>query len=124
MGFMMDKIIPRYLRVAHWLNDNSHPMTANDLSNIFGVGTKAISDDFAKIRRRSDIIEYSEKKIKSMGGSRQLFKVTFIYPYILDERQCPQRVNDERLLTNPKLTWHDLLSKEWKHLHCAKKSNE
>lgn len=112
------------MRVAHWLHDNSQPMTANDLSKIFGVGTKAISDDFAKIRRRGDIIEYSEKKIKSIGGSRQLFKVIFIYPYTLDERQCPQRAYDERLSTKPKLTWHDLLSKEWKRLHCCHKRNE
>lgn len=120
---MMDKVIPRYLRVAHWLKDQAHPMTANELSKVFGVGTKAISDDFAKIRRRSDIIESSEKKIKSIGGSRQLVKVTFIYPYTLDERQCPHRANDKDLPIKTNLTWHDLLSKEWKDLHCSHNSN-
>lgn len=114
---MINKDTPRYLRIAHWLNEQTQPMTANDLSKIFGVGTKAISDDFAKIRRRSDIIESSEKKITSMGGTRQLLKVTFIHSYILDERQCPHRTNDEDTPKNNKLTWHDLLSTKWSRLH-------
>ncbi|MGL4614036.1 MAG: hypothetical protein ACRCVV_09085 [Shewanella sp.] len=114
---MIEKVIPRYLRVAHWLNDQAQPMTANDIAKIFGVGTKAINDDFAKIRRRSDIIESSEKKITSIGGTRQLLKVIFIHSYILDERQCPQRSNDDDVSKNSKLTWHDLLSKDWSSLH-------
>lgn len=114
---MINKEIPRYLRVAHWLNDHAQSMTANELSKIFCVGTKAISGDFAKIRRRSDIIESSEKKITSIGGSRQLFKVTFIHSYLLDERQCPYRASDDDVPIKPKLTWHDLLSKKWCSLH-------
>ena len=113
---MRYKPLPRYLRVAHWLHEQQRPISSREVAEVFSVSPKAISDDFAKIRRRSDIIDVHEHKVRDKGVQLYLLHVLNIYPYMLDGRQCPHRKEGERDGLGATLTWHDLLSRQWGQL--------
>ncbi|WP_413796029.1 CaiF/GrlA family transcriptional regulator [Aeromonas dhakensis] len=108
--------MPRYLRVAHWLLEQQRPISSREVADAFRVSPKAISDDFAKIRRRTDIIDVYEQKVRSKGVQQYLLHVLNIYPYMLDERQCPHRKEVDIGVLRTTLTWHDLICRPWRQL--------
>lgn len=113
---MRYKPLPRYLRVAHWLHEQQRPISSREVADVFNASPKAISDDFAKIRRRSDIMDVHEQKVRDKGVQQYLLHVLNIYPYMLDERQCPHRKEGECEGLGPTLTWHDLVCRQWSQL--------
>ena len=113
---MKYKSIPRYLRVAHWLLEQQRPISSREVAEVFSVSPKAISDDFAKIRRRTDIMDVHEQKVRDKGVQLYLLHVLSIHPYMLDERQCPHRKEVEREGRGSTLTWHDLVCRPWRQL--------
>lgn len=113
---MKYKSIPRYLRVAHWLLEQQRPISSREVAEVFSVSPKAISDDFAKIRRRTDIMDVHEQKVRDKGVQLYLLHVLSIHPYMLDERQCPHRKEVEREGLGSTLTWHDLVCRPWRQL--------
>lgn len=120
---MTSKPLPRYLRVAHWLYAQPQWMSSRDVADKFGVSPKAISDDFAMLRRRSDIIEIQEQKARCKGGHQYLLRVVQIHPYVLDERRCPRRRDCTLVPIDTAITWRDLLSLPWEALAHKYKEN-
>lgn len=110
---MMFKPLPRYLQVAHWLHEQRRPISSREVAEAFNVSPKAVSDDFSKIRRRSDIMDVHEQKIRCNGAQQYLLHVLNIHPYILDERQCPHRQGSPWNAPDTALTWRHLLSRPW-----------
>ena len=110
---MRYKPLPRYLRVAHWLHEQQRPVSSREVADIFSVPIKAISDDFAKIRRRPDIMDINEQKIRHKGVQKYLLHILNIHPYRLDERQYPHRQDDEQNTLDASLIWRKLLSHHW-----------
>ena len=110
------KPLPRYLRVAHWLHEQQCPLGSREVADAFGVSVKAISDDFAKIRRRTDIMEVHEQKVCDNGVQKYLLHVLAIEPYVLDERRCPHPRGVEPEGLGSSLTWYDLLCRPWRQL--------
>lgn len=113
---MRYKSLPRYLRVAHWLHEQQRPISSREVAEAFGVSPKAISDDFAKIRRRTDIMDVHEQKVRDKGVQQYQLQVLNIHPYMLDERKCPHRKDIEREGLGSTLTWHDLVCRPWRQL--------
>lgn len=114
---------PRYVLVAHWLCEQLGEMSTRDVAHIFGVLPKVMSDDFARIRNRSDIFDFNERKVKCKGGEQYLMRVTQVHPYVLDSRRYPrlQRHNFQGA-RGPLITWHDLLSCSWRQLDDKEKT--
>ena len=110
---MRYKPLPRYLLVAHWLHEQQRPISSREVADVFSVCPKAISDDFAKIRRRTDIIDVYEQKVRNKGVQQYLLHVLNIYPYMLDDRQCPHRKEVDIGGLRATLTWHDLVRRPW-----------
>ena len=110
---MRYKPLPRYLRVAHWLHEQKRPISSREVADVFNVPVKAISDDFSKIRRRPDIMDIHEQKVRHKGGQQYLLHILNIHPYILDERQSPHRKNGKQNMFDAALTWRGLLSRPW-----------
>ncbi|PPA27860.1 hypothetical protein C3737_22260 [Aeromonas jandaei] len=113
---MRYKPLPRYLRVAHWLHEQQRLISSREVAELFSVSPKAISDDFAKIRRRTDIMDVHEQKVRDKGVQLYLIHVLNIHPYMLDERKCPHRKEGKRDGLGATLTWHDLLCRQWGQL--------
>lgn len=107
---------PRYLQVAHWLHAEQRPIGSREAADAFNMPVKAISDDFAKIRGRPDLIEVHEQKVRRNGVQQYLLHVLTIYPYALDGRQYPFRQESASHAPDTALTWYDLLSRPWHHL--------
>lgn len=110
---MRYKPLPRYLRVAHWLHEQQRPISSREVADVFSVPVKAISDDFAKIRSRPDIMDIHEQKVRYKGVQQYLLHILNIHPYMLDERQYPHRQDDEKNTHDAVPTWRDLLSRPW-----------
>ncbi|HDZ8897877.1 TPA: hypothetical protein RUX41_004257 [Aeromonas dhakensis] len=137
--------LPRYLRVAHWLLEQQRIVSSREVAAAFNVTPKMMSDDFAKLRKRMDLINFREQKVpcEKHGGWQYALHVFHIHPYHLDERKYPTRQTwdcgncidirntlegglsssaykfDNRVV----LTWRDLLSKNWAQLRAHKKNN-
>ena len=113
---MRYKPLPRYLLVAHWLHEQQRPISSREVADVFSVCPKAISDDFAKIRRRTDIMDVHEQKVRHKGVQQYLLHVLNIHPYMLDKRRCPYRKEVEWDGLGTTLTWHDLVCRPWNKL--------
>lgn len=108
---------PRYVRVAHWLCEQSSGMSSREAAHAFGVSPKVMSDDFAHIRSRPDIFDFNAWKVKCKGGEQYLMHVTQVYPYVLDSRRHPRlQLHRTQLLNDVSNTWRELLSCPWDQL--------
>lgn len=107
--------MPRYLQVAHWLHQQARPMGSREAARAFEVTLKTMSDDFAKIRKRPDLIEFDEQRVRCKGGYQYLLHIKHIHPYRLDNRLCPI-VQAQVPSAPPLLTWRDILSHRWHQL--------
>lgn len=108
--------LPRYLQVAHWLQQQARPMGSREVARAFEVTLKTMSDDFAKIRKRPDLIEFTEQRVRCKGGYQYMLQVTQIHAYRLDNRLYPTRCHNTTDRTEPPLTWRDILSHHWHQL--------
>ena len=88
-GEMSVQVMPRYLRVAHWLYHYQGFMSARELGPLFNVKPKRITDDFARIRKYRNIFKTEEQKIPIQGGYKYRVRVLHIYPYRMDGRNFP-----------------------------------
>ncbi|WP_429235976.1 hypothetical protein [Aeromonas salmonicida] len=114
---MNKQVMPRYLRVAHWLCEHKKWMTSREVAIEFGISPKAVSDDFSMIRKRFDLVKFNEKKvICKTGGWQYLMQVIHIHTYVLDERLYPRKKDESLISINPTVTWRKLLSCSWSQL--------
>jgi hypothetical protein len=114
---MAPHLLPRYLRVAHWLHEQQRWVSSREAANVFCVSIKTMSDDFAKLRGRPDIVEFDEQKISNKngrGGWQYLLRVVSINAYMLDGRQYPrQQCNERDEIFGWSLAWRELLTRSW-----------
>lgn len=106
-------LLPRYVRVAHILLEEKTWLTSREVAVLLAISPRAISDDFAAIRRRPDIFEFDEKTEFNKGKKYYLMRIFHIYPYVLDGRRCPQLAASRQEETRPSIEWRDLLSHHW-----------
>lgn len=119
-GEMSVQVMPRYLRVVHWLYHYQGFMSARELGPLFNVEPKRITDDFARIRKHRNIFKTEEQKIPIQGGYKYRVRVLHIYPYRMDGRNFPillkNGVRQGEDQPNQIITWADLLSSRWRDL--------
>lgn len=104
--------VPRYLHIAHWIYEQQQFFSSEDISQQFNVPVRRVSDDFALMRRRADIITLEETREWRNGTWRRLIKVMMIHTYKLDARKCPRRIGAEGYDKSTYIanTWRMLLS--------------
>ncbi|WP_370881569.1 CaiF/GrlA family transcriptional regulator [Aeromonas salmonicida] len=112
---MNPQLLPRYLRIAHWIHMQQRFFSSEDISQQFNIPVRRVSDDFALMRRRTDIITLEEVREWRNGTWRRLIKVMIIHAYQLDARQCPRRIGAEGFDKSKHIanTWRMLLSASW-----------
>lgn len=108
--------LPRYLQVAHWLNDQKRAISARETATIFSVSPRSIERDFAIIRALSGIVIFDEFRCPGQGGQQYLLRVLRIFPYLLDGYQQPHQQLASFWDLNAPLTWRDLLCRPWSQL--------
>ena len=113
---MSVKTPPRYLRVAHWLHMQQRFISAREAAVVFDTSVWSMGQDFSKIRRLPNIIEFEEMRVPSQGGLQYLLRVRYIYPYALDGQQQPHRRRGNGASYDIPLTWRDLLLRPWHQL--------
>lgn len=110
--------IPRYLRIAHWIYEQQQFFSSEDISQQFNIPVRRVSDDFALMRRRTDIITLEEAREWRNGTWRRLIKVMMIHTYKLDARKCPRRIGGEGY---DKSTY---IANMWRMLLSARRENQ
>lgn len=114
---MSVKIMPRYLRVAHWLYEHQRFMSARELAPLFNVEAKRITDDFARMRKYQHIFKIEEQKIPIKVGYQYRVKVLQIASYRMDGRNFPvlndHYINQYEERPSRVITWADLRSSRW-----------
>jgi hypothetical protein len=109
---MTKSLLPRYLRVAHWMHEQQQFFSSENIVRQFNLPPKRVSDDFSVIREMGNIIELDEIKERRSGKLWRLIKVTFIHDYVLDARNYPHRIGERQYSKSEIIasTWHVLLS--------------
>ena len=110
---MRGVLLPRYLRVAQWLFEQQRPVSSREIAKIFNVSSWAISSDFVKICRQSDIFECRETKEVTNKSREHTLHILFIHAYTVDKRGVAELDDGNSNQFNVQKTWQILISKPW-----------
>lgn len=113
---MKDAMLPRYMRVAHWLEREQRPVSAKEAAEVFQISPWAMGEEFTRIKRLHLIVVVEESKVRRHGGIVALLRVRYIYPYDLDAQNKPFRCSAGYNSHEAPLTWRDLLMRPWPKL--------
>ena len=110
---IMNSMIPRYMKVAHWVYEQKRFVCSRETAKKFGVSAWAIGEDFSKIRLHPEVIVFEEQSVSSRGGKKYLLRIHFINTYQLDDNLQPLLSSELPRGDVRPLTWRDLTSRKW-----------
>ncbi|UNU27981.1 hypothetical protein [Aeromonas hydrophila] len=116
-------MIPKYIKLAHWLYDQGKPIALTEAANYMGVSLSGVYHYIASIRKCADIFHIKINQISITRNKKEQYaiRVIAIRPYKLVRGRRPtlkdglSDVKENKFVSMDDM-WKVLVSKPWEYM--------